>query len=84
MPRSVPARSVASTKASSISSFTSVKRAASIVASGANTMSAVRKPESGVSIFIAACIAREVSPILWPTTASPRPILRLSQAFWTA
>ena len=55
-----------------------------MVVFGSNTMSAVRKPESGVSIFIAVCIAREVSPILWPTTASPRSTLMSSHALWIA
>lgn len=54
-----------------------------MVESGGKTMSRVKKPESGVVMFMAVCMARDVSPILWPTNCSPRWILRWSHAACT-
>ena len=50
---------------------------------GGNTMASVRKPESGVVMFMACCMAWEVSPILWPISLSPRSRRNRSQAAWT-
>ena len=54
-----------------------------MVESGKKTMSRVKNPESGVEMFMAVCMARDVSPILCPTNCSPRSTLRWSQAACT-
>ena len=71
------------TKAISASTRGWMKRPAGTSPPSGNSMESSRTPESGMSMWSACCMAREVSPIFQPMIRRPSASLRSTQADWT-
>ncbi len=72
------------TKAISASTRGWMKRPRGTVAPLSNSMSSIRTPLSGMSMFSAACIALDVRPIFQPITRRPAALRCATSAFCTA